>query len=650
MPISEDEYDHHKNQHHGMSKAEQRRSNKPIMEKRRRARINHCLNELKALILDAMKKDPARHSKLEKADILEMTVKHLQTIQRQQLAVAVATDPTVLHKFKTGFNECATEVSRYIGRIEGVEPAVKQRLVAHLANCVSGLQQLSPFTFGGSSAITSAIGGVFPTMGTSTALHLPLQQGPNTPSSTTGLPTILPQVPPGDVNNNHHHNTGTRLQMTGGLQLIPSRLPTGELALLLPNSGQIPGNVLPFFPPPPASQGTSTTTSTTSTTTSTVTNTTNVGPTSTVTSGSIDRSHPSAFTAVMRCQSPTLVQIRSRSPSCLQQNASSSRNRSGSPPLLSPTSSISSCDTTDTYPSPNTPPPQIQQSVVNSQVTISSQQLSNHAQSYPVTVSTNQFKIPLGSPSSGFKVFHFPVMESQKPPASPQQQPLVTSTSSPALELSGKHKTAMQIADSSTQATGILGTVTEVKLAFKTVPMSAGEPLSTIPTTTTFQNVSSSNPPFQHTLPVTLSTPVDQCLSVVTTTPGTTAFIEGPHITGHKVPPLDFSIKKDDFQSASTQTPSCSKRPLPASFISSEAPEDLFPSPNKMLRLSFNMQNEGPQKSVPEVGGGLLKCSESKSHLSVVVEDLSNKPSTSTSVVTTTSTTQTNSKDMWRPW
>ncbi len=32
-------------------------SNKPIMEKRRRARINHSLNELKTLILDAMKKD-----------------------------------------------------------------------------------------------------------------------------------------------------------------------------------------------------------------------------------------------------------------------------------------------------------------------------------------------------------------------------------------------------------------------------------------------------------------------------------------------------------------------------------------------------------------------------------------------------------------
>jgi len=594
---------------------------------------------------------PARHSKLEKADILEMTVKHLQTIQRQQLAVAVATDPTVLHKFKTGFSECASEVSRYIGRIEGVEPAVKQRLVAHLANCVSGLQQLSPFTFGGSSAI----GSVFPAMGVSTALHMPLQQGPNTPSSTTGLPTILPQIPTGDVNNNHHHNTGTRLQMTGGLQLIPSRLPTGELALLLPNSGQLPGNVLPFFPPLSATQGTSTTTSTTSTATSTLTNTANVGPTSTVTSGSIDRSHLSAFTAVTRSQSPIPAQNRPRSPSCLPQDACSSRLRSGSPPLLSPTSSISSCDTTDTYPSPNTPPPPMQQSLVNPQPQPSSQHLQNQTQSYPITINTNQFKIPLGSPSAGFRVFHFPMTETQKPPVSPQQQPLVTSTSSPALDTPGKLKPPTQIADSSTQSTGILGTVTEVKLAFKTVPMPSGESLSAIPTNSTFPSVSSSNPPVHHGLPLTLSTPVDQCLSVVTTIPGTTPFVEGHNVAGTKDPPLDFSVKKEDFLSTSTQTPSCSKRQQLASFTANDCPSDLvsqsFPSPSKMLRLSFNMQNEILQTSnTNSETEGLLKCSESKSHLSVVVEDLSNKPSTSTAVVTTMSTAQTSSKDMWRPW
>lgn len=40
-----------------------------------------------------------------------MTVKHLQNVQRQQLSQAVATDPHTLHKFKSGFYECATEVS-----------------------------------------------------------------------------------------------------------------------------------------------------------------------------------------------------------------------------------------------------------------------------------------------------------------------------------------------------------------------------------------------------------------------------------------------------------------------------------------------------------------------------------------------------------
>ncbi|KFB53285.1 AGAP006699-PA-like protein [Anopheles sinensis] len=114
--------------------SDNRRSNKPIMEKRRRARINNCLNELKTLILDAMKKDPARRSKLEKADILEMTVKHLENLQRQQSAMSQATDPSVMNKFKAGFNECAQEV----GRFPEIEPVVKRRLMQHLSNCING--------------------------------------------------------------------------------------------------------------------------------------------------------------------------------------------------------------------------------------------------------------------------------------------------------------------------------------------------------------------------------------------------------------------------------------------------------------------------------------------------------------------------------
>lgn len=62
-----------------------KRTNKPLMEKRRRARINQSLAILKALILESTKSynakngdGPAKHTKLEKADILELTVRHFQ--------------------------------------------------------------------------------------------------------------------------------------------------------------------------------------------------------------------------------------------------------------------------------------------------------------------------------------------------------------------------------------------------------------------------------------------------------------------------------------------------------------------------------------------------------------------------------------------
>ncbi|XP_076284836.1 bHLH protein deadpan [Lasioglossum baleicum] len=241
MSGSEDEPDAHTQS--GMTKAELRRSNKPIMEKRRRARINQCLDELKGLILEAMKKDPTRHSKLEKADILEMTVKHLQTVQRQQLSTAVATDPAVLTKFRTGFSECATEVSRYVSHLENVDLVVKQRLVSHLNNCVSNLQQMAPFY----------------------SHYVPYMPERLYPEVKVGFQSDFQN---GDENN----NGSARIQIPNGVQLIPSRLPSGELALLVPQSANISAN-FPFFPPAPESS--------------------KIGPSS-------------AFTAVHRPQSPLL--------------------------------------------------------------------------------------------------------------------------------------------------------------------------------------------------------------------------------------------------------------------------------------------------------------------------------------------------------
>ncbi|ESO91382.1 hypothetical protein LOTGIDRAFT_74634, partial [Lottia gigantea] len=112
-------------------------SNKPLMEKRRRARINECLVELKSLVLQALKKDSTQYSKLEKADILEMTVKHLKLLQRQQMAVAMTTDPFVVSKYRAGFNECAAEVARYLDSVQGGSQEVKGRVLNHLSNCIN---------------------------------------------------------------------------------------------------------------------------------------------------------------------------------------------------------------------------------------------------------------------------------------------------------------------------------------------------------------------------------------------------------------------------------------------------------------------------------------------------------------------------------
>ncbi|GAB0097892.1 Protein hairy [Sergentomyia squamirostris] len=202
--------------------SDNRRSNKPIMEKRRRARINNCLNELKTLILDATKKDPARHSKLEKADILEKTVKHLQELQRQQMILSQATDPSVLNKFKAGFTECANEVRRF----PDIEVGVKRRLLQHLSLCINGAKT---------------------DQSSDTAIS----------QNTTVQVHILPSPPssPEQDNPAQHHVTMTSngyflVNGSGsGIQLIPTKLANGNIAFMLPQT--MPSNPVPMLIPIP---------------------------------------------------------------------------------------------------------------------------------------------------------------------------------------------------------------------------------------------------------------------------------------------------------------------------------------------------------------------------------------------------------------
>ena len=160
-----------------------------------------------------------------------MTVKHLQSVQRQQLNMAIQTDPSVIHKFKTGFVECAEEVNRYVSQLDGVETSVRQSLTAHLSNCATSLEQIGSMTNFNNGYRNPMAAASHNTLfnGASAAL-------PATVPAATALFPALPQ----DLNNNSNITaaTGTTAPIQlGGVQLIPSRLPTGEFALIVPNSG-----------------------------------------------------------------------------------------------------------------------------------------------------------------------------------------------------------------------------------------------------------------------------------------------------------------------------------------------------------------------------------------------------------------------------
>merc|ERR1712117_318346 len=116
---------------------EYRKIVKPLIERKRRARINNCLDELKDLMMFALQTEGESISKLEKADVLELTVKHLRKLKRQQM---LAVNPGLeMDRYRAGYTTCATEVSRCLAST-GVDIAVGSRLMSHLGNKLNTIE------------------------------------------------------------------------------------------------------------------------------------------------------------------------------------------------------------------------------------------------------------------------------------------------------------------------------------------------------------------------------------------------------------------------------------------------------------------------------------------------------------------------------
>ena len=108
------------------------------MERQRRARINRCLDELKDLMSDAMAAEGGENvAKFEKADVLELTVRHLHKLRREShLAVSPVTSSD---RFRAGFTQCAREVSVALAATPGVDISLGTRLMTHLGHALNNL-------------------------------------------------------------------------------------------------------------------------------------------------------------------------------------------------------------------------------------------------------------------------------------------------------------------------------------------------------------------------------------------------------------------------------------------------------------------------------------------------------------------------------
>uniref|UniRef100_A0A4W5KIE7 Transcription factor HES-5-like n=1 Tax=Hucho hucho TaxID=62062 RepID=A0A4W5KIE7_9TELE len=106
---------------------------KPVVEKLRRDRINNSIEQLKSLLVpEILNKQP--ESKLDKADILEMTVCILRQ-QQQNQPVSSSCSVTPVNQ---GYSRCVQEIVHFLSKGE-VKTQSQRRLLSHFQS----LQQSS---------------------------------------------------------------------------------------------------------------------------------------------------------------------------------------------------------------------------------------------------------------------------------------------------------------------------------------------------------------------------------------------------------------------------------------------------------------------------------------------------------------------------
>merc|ERR1712045_559257 len=112
-----------------------------LLERKRRARINGCLDELKELMEYLGAESGQRLARLEKADVLEVTVNHLKSLK----ASGSLTGGESLgdsSTYRTGYSAAASEVASFIfSPYSGVDQSQAARIAMVVTDGMARIQQ-----------------------------------------------------------------------------------------------------------------------------------------------------------------------------------------------------------------------------------------------------------------------------------------------------------------------------------------------------------------------------------------------------------------------------------------------------------------------------------------------------------------------------
>ncbi|NP_001098281.1 Her13.1 [Oryzias latipes] len=100
---------------------------KPLVEKRRRARINDSLHELRLLVADA-----DLHAKMENAEVLEVTVNRVESVMQNRDQDVDAVNREACERFAAGYIQCMHDVHTFMSSCPGIDQELSAELLNHL--------------------------------------------------------------------------------------------------------------------------------------------------------------------------------------------------------------------------------------------------------------------------------------------------------------------------------------------------------------------------------------------------------------------------------------------------------------------------------------------------------------------------------------